>query len=85
MQARGPYFLKGGDMYINIIELLESIKEACEKQTSCDECPFLKDHYCSIYCVMYQILRVIILWRWKNDFTRVIRKRKRTAGKDRFS
>lgn len=36
-------------MYINIIELLESIKEACEKQTSCNECPFLKDHYCSIY------------------------------------
>lgn len=31
-------------MYINIIELLESIGEACAKQTSCEECPFMRDY-----------------------------------------
>ena len=36
---RRPVFI-GGNMYINIIELLESIKDACIKQTSCENCPF---------------------------------------------
>ena len=42
-------------MYINIVELLEWIKEACGKQAGCEDCPLSKEygdparHYCSIY------------------------------------
>ena len=41
--------LPRAEIWVDIIKVLESISEICWLQKSCSDCPFLKDHYCSLY------------------------------------